>query len=495
VNNPVALPKFVNLPGGKLSRRLLLMILACSTLFTLAATSLQLYLEYRDDLTRVNENVEFIEASYVPALARSLYELNDKQLSLQLNGALQLNDVVYLKVVERFGGETRFTEVGSTDYLDMTYDEFDLVVELNDTPFKVGSLVVGSTTDNIMQQVLSKATQILTINAMKTFVVALIILAIIQWTVTRHIVAMASWANQFSLDHVEDKPFKLDRLPDETDELSQVADAVNKMQRRIATDLTAREALETETRQLAQDLHHAEKLQAIGELAGGMAHDFNNQLHIILANTELMREKHAHSPDVIAYTDNIIRSCLTSSELIESLMTFSRKPDNQITEVHMNKVIEEISAILRLGASKTIRIEVNTTASNDLVNGDESLIQNAFLNMGLNARDAMPKGGTLSLQTENIWLKKGQFAMGPAEAGTFIRTSMIDTGEGIEEDNLKRIFEPFFTTKAIGKGTGMGLAAVYGTVRAHNAIIEVKSTPGVATRFDLYFPLANSGAV
>jgi signal transduction histidine kinase len=225
-----------------------------------------------------------------------------------------------------------------------------------------------------------------------------------------------------------------------------------------------------------------------------MAHDFNNQLHIILANAELMREQHENSPEALNYTDNIIRSCLTSSELIESLMTFSRKPENQVAKVHINKVIGEVSSILRLGVSKTIHVVVQANAREDLINGDEALIQNALLNMGLNARDSMPKGGKLSLVTENVWLEQGQFAMGPAEAGNFIKTSMIDTGEGIQEENLSRIFEPFFTTKAIGKGTGMGLAAVYGTVRVHSAIIEVESTPGESTQFDIYFPLANPGA-
>tara|TARA_R110002072_G_scaffold1780_9_gene14743 strand:+ start:24409 stop:25920 length:1512 start_codon:yes stop_codon:yes gene_type:complete len=488
VDNSEALAKPVTFYGA-LSRRLLVLILCCSTLFTLVATSLQLYLEYQDDLAKMNENVRFIESSYVPALARSLYELNDEQLSLQMAGALKLTDIVYLKVIEDFAGEARERNVGSTDYVNLESTEFPLSVTISGTPFNVGTLLVLYTTDNIARRVLSRAAQILSINAAKTFIVAFFMLWIIQRVVTRHIIDMAQWADGFSLEQLSKEPFKLRRKKNIRDELSQVTLALNEMRDRIASDITARSKLELESRKLAQDLHHAEKLQAIGELAGGIAHDFNNQLHIILGNADLLRDNYPDDAKVSEYIDKIIKSCDNSRDLISDLMTFSRKDEARNTSVAINQMFGEVASILRLGVGSVLEVKLDTRAERDIISGDTSQIQNAFLNIGLNARDAMPKGGKISLETENVWLVKNAFSTGPSEAGWFLKASIVDTGNGIDPRHISRIFEPFFTTKESGKGTGMGLATVYGTVRSHNAIIEVSSKLNEGTRFDLYFPV------
>lgn len=477
-------------PYGILSRRLLILILSCSTLFTLIATALQLYLEYTNDVEKIHENVMFIESSYVPALARSLYELNEQQLGLQLNGALQLSDIVHLKVLETVrDGEERERSVGSENYASIARQEFELAVDVSGKHFPVGRLVVGSTTDNAARNLLSRAVQILIINATKTFIVALLILWIIQNVVTRHISDMSHWADGISLSRLFDEPFLLNRQSVVQDELQHVANALNDMRKRIATDITEREKLEAETRKLTLDLHHAEKLQAIGELAGGIAHDFNNQLHIILANADLLKEQFSESQEAVQFSDNIIKSCKNSSDLIDNLLKFSRKDVHEKATIGLNSILSEVSDLLKLGAGSEIKIILDLRADRDQISGDASLIQNAFLNIGLNARDALLHEGEIRFESDNIKLEKGTFATGPAETGWFIHASITDNGSGIKPGHLSRIFEPFFTTKAIGKGTGMGLAAVYGTVQSHNAIIEVSSARGEGTRFDVYFPL------
>ena len=475
--------------SGVLSRRLLVLILCCSTVFTLIATAVQLYLEYQNDVQKIDENVSFIQSSYVPAFARSLYELNDEQLDLQLDGALQLDDIVFLKILENIGDESRERSVGTEAFTNIQYNEFDLSVEISGKPFTVGKLIVASTTDNIAQQILTRGVQILTINATKTFIVAFLMLWIIQAIATRHIAAMAQWADSISLERLSEQPFILDRRNTVNDELQHVTDAINKMRERIASDITEREKLEAEARKLTQELHHSEKLQAIGELAGGIAHDFNNQLHVILANADMLQEEFPNSPEAAQFSDNIIKSCKNSSELIANLMKFSRKdvPDNAVA--HMNDIVTEVSDLLQLGTGQDTKISVNIGAKQDQVNGDIASLQNAFLNMGLNARDAVSSGGEIHFETDNVWLEKGAYATGPAAAGWFIRASVIDTGIGIAPADLPRIFEPFFTTKKIGKGTGMGLAAVYGTAQSHNAIINVTSDASKGTRIDLFFPL------
>jgi signal transduction histidine kinase len=476
-------------PNGVLSRRLLVLIICCSTVLTLFATGIQLYIEYRTDIEKMNANVRFIQSSYIPALARSLYELNDEQLILQLDGALQLNDIVYLQIIENVAGEVRQRSVGSENYRNLIRDEFEMTVEVSGKPFRVGTLIVESTTDNITRKILARATQILTINATKTFVVALLMLWIIQSVVTRHIADMAHWADGISLNRLFDKPFILNRKATVEDELQHVAHAINKMRKRIASDITKKEALEAEARKLTQDLHHSEKLQAIGELAGGIAHDFNNQLHVILANADLLREQFPNSPEALQFSDNIIKSCKSSSDLIANLMNFSRKDINEKVSINMNDLTLEVSELLKLGAGQDIKVLVDLQAEKTQVFGDPSLLQNALLNIGLNARDALTQGGEIFFETKNVELEPDTFATGPDKKGWFLQCSISDTGSGIHPKDMPRIFEPFFTTKTVGKGTGMGLSAVYGAVQSHNAIIDVSSKKNQGTRFDIYLPL------
>jgi signal transduction histidine kinase len=432
-------------PYGVLSRRLLVLILCCSTLFTFIATAIQLYLEYQTDVQKIDQNVSFIETSYVPAFARSLYELNDEQLSLQLDGALQLDNIVFLKLLENIADEARERSVGTINFTNLAYNEFDLSVEISGKPFKVGSLIVASTTDNITRQILTRGAQILAINAAKTFFVAFLVLLIIQSVVTRHIADMAQWAESISLERLSEQPLELKRNKMVDDELQHVANAMNQMRERITTDVTARTTLEAETRKLTQELHHSEKLQAIGELAGGIAHDFNNQLHIILANADLLKEQFPDSPEATNFANNIIKSCENSSDLIANLMTFSRKEVPDGTFVGINNIMVEVSNLLKLGTRGTTSINLDIRAERDKVNGDVVALQNAFLNMGLNARDALDNGGEIHFETDNVWLERGAFATGPDKAGWFVRSSVIDTGSGIAPANLSRIFEPFFT--------------------------------------------------
>jgi len=246
----------------------------------------------------------------------------------------------------------------------------------------------------------------------------------------------------------------------------------------------------TEQRELEQRLAQGEKLQAIGLLAGGIAHDFNNQLSAVLGYAELLEMK-AQDDQVRSFAQKIKVSAKRAAGVTQQLLAFSRKKDSFEVPIRIDRLINEVASILEHSIDKKISIRKNLNASHCTVLGDLSQLQNALLNIAINARDAMPEGGELSFKTDLKVLDERYCQERPEElvAGTYLQLQVTDTGTGIEPNNLKKIFDPFFTTKEVGKGTGMGLASAYGTLRSHHGFIEVSSQLGTGTTFSLYLPL------
>lgn len=245
------------------------------------------------------------------------------------------------------------------------------------------------------------------------------------------------------------------------------------------------------TEQLAVErrLRHAEKMDAIGRLAGGIAHDFNNLLTGILGSTEFLRDQ-SLDEEGRRCVDTIERSAESAAMLSSKLVAFARAGDKLSTPVHVHRIIEDVVLLMRHSLDKMVEIQLELAADNDLIVGDPSQVQNALLNLGINARDAMPGGGKLTFITACIELPAPQalradFTQG--RTGKFLCVRVTDSGAGISPEVMPRIFEPFFTTKAVGQGTGMGLSSVYGTLQDHHGAIAVVSRPG-RTSFDLFFP-------
>jgi PAS domain S-box-containing protein len=247
----------------------------------------------------------------------------------------------------------------------------------------------------------------------------------------------------------------------------------------------------TERHHQEQQLRQSQKMQAIGELAGGIAHDFNNQLTGIAGFADLLREDVGHQPHLAAYADGILLSVKRASDLTSQLLAFARKGKYLSVKVDLNELLTEVATLLSHAVDKRIEIHRDLTAPQAVVRGDPSLLQNALLNLGLNARDAMPEGGVLALATDRRELDHTACqrlgVVGPA--GAYVCVSVSDTGIGMNEETKRRIFEPFFTTKQQGKGTGMGMAAVYGTVKTHGGSIRIESQPGAGARVEVFLPL------
>lgn len=248
----------------------------------------------------------------------------------------------------------------------------------------------------------------------------------------------------------------------------------------------------TDKKNMEDRLRQSEKMQAIGELAGGIAHDFNNQLAAVVALADLLRSELADTPRLAEYADNILTASRRASELVSQLLAFSRKQRYLTMPVDIHEVIAEVVSLLRRSIDKRISVDTRLQAGAFVTMGDPTQIQNAVLNVALNARDAMPEGGQLVFATDVVTLDEEYCRRNPYEIapGPCVRISMTDTGAGMDAQTVTRIFEPYFTTKPEGAGTGMGLAAVYGTVKSHGGAVNVYSEVGHGTTFNLYFPLS-----
>ena len=262
----------------------------------------------------------------------------------------------------------------------------------------------------------------------------------------------------------------------------------------IIRDITERKFAEKEQRRLEEELRQSEKLSLIGQLAGGVAHDFNNHLTAILAYADMVANDYEAVPRIKEYAEAIVTASNRSADLIGKLLAFARKGKLHSVPVNVHILLEEVIMILEHSIDKRILIKRHFEASPDITIGDPTQLENAILNLTLNARDAMPGGGELRLSTSIVKLDENfkntcGFLTSP---GTYIKISVSDTGTGMDSFTLARIFEPFFTTKGQGKGTGMGLPAVYGTVKSHLGAISVESEPDKGTNFHLYFPVAKN---
>ena len=257
----------------------------------------------------------------------------------------------------------------------------------------------------------------------------------------------------------------------------------------VARDISswkdAQEALvESEER-----LRRAQRLEAVGQLAGGIAHDFNNLLTVIIGNVELMARELSPRNELRGQFDEVSKAARRAATLTRQLLAFSRKQMMVPEVLTFNTIVCDMSNMLRRLVGENIELETELEPALDWVKADPSQLELVLVNLAVNARDAMPDGGRLRIETRNEWLDPS-FSDGNYDVieGPYSMLAVTDTGKGIPTDDQSRIFEPFFTTKEVGKGTGLGLSTVYGIVKQSGGYIWVDSEPNKGTRFRIYLP-------
>lgn len=255
----------------------------------------------------------------------------------------------------------------------------------------------------------------------------------------------------------------------------------------IAEDITQQRALEAQLRQ-------AQKMEAVGQLTGGIAHDFNNLLTVILANADILdRGFPDDRPDLREDLAELRKAAQRGGDMIRKLLGFSRREVLVLKPVALSAVVGNLMPMLRRVLPETIDVRFTPRDTDDVVRADEGALEQILLNLATNARDAMPDGGRLRIETALDHLERNHQAVeGFARPGRYVRLAFSDSGIGMDESTLERIFDPFFTTKPPGVGTGLGMAMIYGLVKQQHGFIDVKSRPGEGTTVYIYLPIAGA---
>jgi PAS domain S-box-containing protein len=247
----------------------------------------------------------------------------------------------------------------------------------------------------------------------------------------------------------------------------------------------------SEQEHLQAQLQHAQKMEAVGTLAGGVAHDFNNLLQAVQGYTELLlMRKERDGPD-FKELQAVRRAAKRGAELTQQLLTFSRRVDSRLQFVDLNHVVLEVKRLLQRTVPKMIDIELHLASDPKLISADPAQLEQVLVNLAVNAKDAMPDGGRLVIETANASLDEDycKTHLG-ATMGEYVQLTVSDSGHGMDKGTVEHIFDPFYTTKAVGKGTGLGLAMVYGIVKNHEGYIICYSQPDQGTTFKIYLPVA-----
>ncbi|MCR4378375.1 MAG: ATP-binding protein [Rhodospirillales bacterium] len=248
---------------------------------------------------------------------------------------------------------------------------------------------------------------------------------------------------------------------------------------------------ETERNQLERQFLHAQKMEAVGQLTGGIAHDFNNLLGVLIGNMDLARERVKHDPDTLAMLNRAIDAGLRGAELNKRLLAFSRRQALQPEEVDVNASMTTMVELLKRSLGERVEISLHCAPDVWPVRIDPVQLETAIVNLSVNARDAMPSGGMLTIETSNTHLDDDYAAKHEAlKAGDYVMVAVSDTGAGMPPEVLNRAFDPFFTTKPVGKGTGLGLSMIYGFMKQSEGHVNLYSEQGVGTTVRLYLPRA-----
>ena len=266
-----------------------------------------------------------------------------------------------------------------------------------------------------------------------------------------------------------------------------VRDATGRAIRAVGTitDLTERKRIEKEKSEVELQLRQSQKMQAIGQLSGGIAHDFNNLLGAILLYTGLLQDDSQPVETRHEQLGQIILASKRAASLTRQLLLFSRRDEPVRQAVDLNQIINDLFKMLRRLLSENIDLRLDLATDPQLIYGDAGMMDQVLLNLTVNAHDAMPHGGKLTIRTSPVSFRTDSAGR---RAGDFTCLSVCDEGCGMTPDVIAHMFEPFFTTKEVGKGTGLGLATVYSAVRSHDGWIEVESQPGAGTTFRIYLP-------
>jgi|GEM_PF-5859235 len=485
---------------GPLATKQLVYILIFSSIITLTFASIQIFLEYRTDIGDVNSQLNQIRNGYTDSLSSSLWKLDDTQVKVELNDALSHRDIEYLEIRE--GAAVLFSAGKLPDTDALISKTYDLKYIHKGETQHLGFLKAVASLEGTYQRMVKRIAYIVITQGIKTFLVSFFILFIIYRLVIRHLNDLAKYSRNMDLTGITGDvfSFKRSRKPKKyDDELEDLANGINTMRQRVIQDISDLRQREKEKENLEQQLRQSQKMESLGTLAGGIAHDFNNILAPILGNTELLMEDlPPESRHLRFYLNEILTSSLRARDLVKQILTFSRQEPLEFSPIMIQPILKEALKLLRSTTPSSITIQTDIRKDCPGTRADATHVHQIILNLATNAAHAMEeRGGTLEVSLIPVRLDVFRIKKDRLDdrlvPGNYIRLRVSDTGVGMEEKTIEKIFEPFFTTKQQQKGTGLGLSMVHGIVKSYAGCIQVYSTPGKGSQFDIYLPAEERG--
>ena len=261
----------------------------------------------------------------------------------------------------------------------------------------------------------------------------------------------------------------------------------------LRAEIAERQRAERERERIQAQFRQAQKMEAVGTLAGGIAHDFNNLLQAVQGYAQLLQLRKGEEDSGQREISQIIRAAERGAHLTQKLLTFSRKAESELRPIDLNHEVESVRLLLERTIPKMIQMEFHLAEDLKIVNADPGQVEQILMNLAVNSKDAMPEGGRFTVETANVSLDENYCMIHPqVRPGEYVQLTVSDNGHGMSGETLEHIFEPFYTTKETGKGTGLGLATVYGIVKSHNGYITCCSELDEGTTFKIYFPAIKS---
>ncbi len=474
---------------SKIGRRFALYVIFLGIVMAMALSFLISYQHYKNRLSYLKTELDNIVATSKSFIEESLWILDIRSLNLVMQGFLINSDIVFAQITDENG-----KSIVSNGVLDADNDiirTVPLYHKEKGKNFFLGKLTIAASKMSAIKEAKASIMTTLFQSLLLMFIISVSIIYIFWHLVSRHLIAIQEYTKRITLDE-QQEPLALDRPVNKytkNDELASTVDAINRMYQKA---IEAYRKLENETSEkikLEQQFRQAQKMESIGRLAGGIAHDFNNFLSVILGYSDLLLAELPPDDPTAEQVELIRDAGSKAATLTRQLLAFSRKQVLEKKIISLNDVIREFVKILGKIAGEDIVFKTHLSDASCTVEADPAQIEQMLMNLIVNAKDAMPGGGEIIIETAEIQVDKiYQEKNLEFKPGKYVLLTISDTGEGMEEEVLSKIFDPFFTTKEQGKGTGLGLATVYGIVKQHGGYIYAYSEKNMGTTFKIYLP-------
>ena len=459
-----------------LSKAIIFKIVAMSSVVTIVSTGIQLYRDYSQNVSNVENEMTSVSNLIVPELSYNLWHLDIKALKMQLHSLSSTGEFSYVELI--YDNKT-LVSGDEEEFIRKKEKTWPLIYSYKGEERTLGSLRVVTDLDPYINHVLDTAIFILIANFIKTFIVAFSMIYILRIHVMSHLILLSNKMKNFKLDNLETEDIKLNRPPsDSIDELDIVVSSVNKMRRNLYSDLVKMEEDSRENEELTHKLNQSQKMEALGRLAGGIAHDFNNILHLMMGSAEqcvyyLESKKYEK---LEKYLSNIVEFAERGDKLIRQILMYTHQKKVEPKEIELVTVIKGGLDMMR----STLPANININYDFDVpvkVNGDVTQMQQIIMNFCTNSRDSIgKKNGQINITTKFNPLKRN------------VQVVIEDNGEGISKELQAKIYEPYFSTKPVNKGTGMGLSIIQSIIQQMQGKIELFSEEGKGATFILTIP-------